>query len=75
MVRRTRPDDLLPEREGVRRSNQAAIQNGTTKGYAAYRVDDSVDTHEAWGLGSYCDYNVDPNIGQDHGLQDPVKPA
>ncbi|MCL7425473.1 discoidin domain-containing protein [Streptomyces sp. YS415] len=55
--------------------NQAAIQNGTTKGYAAYRVDDSVDTHEAWGLGSYCNYNVDPNIRQDHGFKTPVKPG
>ncbi|MFB7087517.1 discoidin domain-containing protein [Streptomyces sp. NPDC056296] len=55
--------------------NQAAIQNGTTKGYAAYRVDDSVDTHEAWGLGSYCNYNVDPNIRQDRGFKAPVKPG
>ncbi|MEU1493340.1 discoidin domain-containing protein [Streptomyces sp. NPDC005775] len=55
--------------------NQAAIQNGTTKGYAAYRVDDSVNTHEAWGLGSYCNYNVDPNIRQDHGFKAPVKPG
>ncbi|GGW03261.1 hypothetical protein GCM10010230_38030 [Streptomyces narbonensis] len=54
--------------------NQAAIQNGSTKGYAAYRVDDSVDTHEAWGLGSYCNYNVDPTIVQDHGFKAPVKP-
>ncbi|MFE6358489.1 discoidin domain-containing protein [Streptomyces sp. NPDC057806] len=55
--------------------NQAAIQNGTTKGYAAYRVDDSVNTHEAWGLGSYCNYNVDPTIRQDHGFKTPVKPG
>ncbi|MGW0563870.1 discoidin domain-containing protein [Streptomyces sp. NPDC003016] len=55
--------------------NQAAIQNGTTKGYAAYRVDDSVNTHEAWGLGSYCNYNVDPTIVQDHGFKAPVKPG
>ncbi|MDX2563227.1 discoidin domain-containing protein [Streptomyces sp. TX20-6-3] len=55
--------------------DQAAIQNGATKGYAAYRVDDSVNTHEAWGLGSYCNYNVDPNIRQDHGFKAPVKPG
>ncbi|MFF3838070.1 discoidin domain-containing protein [Streptomyces sp. NPDC001930] len=55
--------------------NQAAIQNGATKGYAAYRVDDSVNTHEAWGLGSYCNYNVDPSIVQDHGFRAPVKPG
>ncbi|MGW0549569.1 discoidin domain-containing protein [Streptomyces altiplanensis] len=55
--------------------NQAAIQNGSTKGYAAYRVDDSVDVHEGWGMGSYCNYNVDPTIVQDHGFKAPVKPG
>ncbi|MER5488942.1 discoidin domain-containing protein [Streptomyces sp. NPDC002812] len=55
--------------------NQAAIQNGSVKGYAAYKVADSVNTHEGWGLGSYCYYNVDPTIRQDHGFQVPVKPG
>ncbi|MFI6863077.1 discoidin domain-containing protein [Streptomyces sp. NPDC050421] len=55
--------------------NQAAIQNGDIKGYAAYKVDDSVTTHEGWGLGSYCYFNVDPTIRQDHGFQAPVKPG
>ncbi|MFK0046657.1 discoidin domain-containing protein [Streptomyces sp. NPDC090741] len=55
--------------------NQAAIQNGTTKGYAAYKVADSVTVHEGWGLGSYCYYNVDPTIRQDHGFQAPVRPG
>ncbi|WP_328898993.1 discoidin domain-containing protein [Streptomyces sp. NBC_00441] len=53
--------------------NQAAVQNGTIKGYAAYKVDDSVNTHEGWGLGSYCYFNVDPGIRQDHGFEAPVK--
>ncbi|MEU9029749.1 discoidin domain-containing protein [Streptomyces sp. NPDC048383] len=55
--------------------NQAAVQNGATKGYAGYKVADSVNTHEGWGLGSYCYYNVDPTIRQDHGFQAPVKPG
>ncbi|MGW6854983.1 discoidin domain-containing protein [Streptomyces xanthophaeus] len=55
--------------------NQAAIQNGATKGYAAYKVADSVNTHEGWGLGSYCYYNVDPTIRQEHGFRAPVKPG
>ncbi|MFC9817783.1 discoidin domain-containing protein [Streptomyces virginiae] len=55
--------------------NQAAIQNGSIKGYAAYRVADSVEVHEGWGLGSYCYYNVDPTIRQEHGFQVPVKPG
>ncbi|MFC5169366.1 coagulation factor 5/8 type domain-containing protein [Streptomyces mutomycini] len=55
--------------------NQAAIQNGDIKGYAAYKVDDSVTTHEGWGMGSYCYFNVDPTIRQQHGFQAPVKPG
>lgn len=55
--------------------DQAAIQNGSIKGYAAYKVADSVNTHEGWGLGSYCYYNVNPTIRQDHGFQVPVKPG
>ncbi|MYW66978.1 coagulation factor 5/8 type domain-containing protein [Streptomyces sp. SID8379] len=51
--------------------NQAAIQNGDTKGFAAYKVGDSVTTHEGWGLGSYCFYNVDPTIRQGHGFAAP----
>ncbi|MFE2642826.1 coagulation factor 5/8 type domain-containing protein [Streptomyces nigra] len=54
--------------------NQAAIQNGSTKGYAAYRVGDAVTSHEGWGLGSYCYYNVDPTIVQHHGFAAPVSP-
>ncbi|MFD5700909.1 coagulation factor 5/8 type domain-containing protein [Streptomyces lasiicapitis] len=55
--------------------NQAAIQNGNMKGYAAYLVADSVNTHEAWGVGSYCYYNVDPTIVQHHGFAAPTKPG
>lgn len=47
--------------------NQAAVQNGSTKGYAAYKIAGGVTTHEGWGLGSYCSYHVDPTIRQDHG--------
>ncbi|QIQ06333.1 discoidin domain-containing protein [Streptomyces liangshanensis] len=55
--------------------NQAAIQNGSIRGYAAYKVADSVNNHEGWGLGSYCNYTSDPNIIQEHGFQAPVKPG
>ncbi|MGW5122370.1 hypothetical protein ACWEQ8_44250, partial [Streptomyces noursei] len=34
-----------------------AVLDGDVKGYAAYKVADSVTSHEAWGLGSYCFYN------------------
>ncbi|RYJ29872.1 endo-1,4-beta-xylanase A precursor [Streptomyces sp. L-9-10] len=55
--------------------NQAAIQNGSIKGYAAYKVADNVTTHEGWGLGSYCYYNVDPSIRQAHGFAAPAVPG
>ncbi|MDX3409428.1 coagulation factor 5/8 type domain-containing protein, partial [Streptomyces sp. ME02-6977A] len=51
--------------------DQAAIQNGSVKGYAAYRVGDDVTEHEGWGLGSYCYYNVNPSIVQHHGFAAP----
>ncbi|MGW1274959.1 coagulation factor 5/8 type domain-containing protein, partial [Streptomyces sp. NPDC002491] len=54
--------------------NQAAIQNGALKGYAAYKVGDDVTAHEGWGLGSYCFYNVDPTIVQHHGFAAPQAP-
>ena len=44
--------------------NQAAWMNGSTQGYAAYKVADSVTSHEAWGLGSYCYFNVNPSRGR-----------
>jgi hypothetical protein len=55
--------------------NQAAIQNGSVKGYAAYRVGEAVTSHEGWGLGSYCYYNVDPTIVQHHGFAAPNRPG
>ncbi|MGW5784134.1 coagulation factor 5/8 type domain-containing protein [Streptomyces sp. NPDC003757] len=51
--------------------DQAAIQNGPVKGYAAYKVADDVTEHEGWGMGSYCYYNVNPSIVQHHGFAAP----
>ncbi|MFD8844388.1 coagulation factor 5/8 type domain-containing protein [Streptomyces pseudogriseolus] len=55
--------------------DQAAIQNGSIKGYAAYKVGDHVTTHEGWGMGSYCYYNVNPSIVQHHGFAAPNRPG
>jgi hypothetical protein len=52
--------------------NQAAWMQNGIKGYAAYKVSDSVKTHEAWGLGSYCFFNVDPTIHATRGFEVPV---
>ncbi|MFF1381198.1 coagulation factor 5/8 type domain-containing protein [Streptomyces sp. NPDC058308] len=51
--------------------DQAAVQDGKVKGFAAYKVESSVTSHEGWGLGSYCNYTSDPSIRQDHGFAAP----
>ncbi|GAA3801067.1 discoidin domain-containing protein [Sphaerisporangium flaviroseum] len=55
--------------------NQAAWMNGSLQGYAAYKVADSVTTHEAWGVGSYSYFNVDPSIVADRSFEVPQKPG
>ena len=49
--------------------NQAAWTHDGVNGFAAYKVADAVKTHEAWGLGSYCFFNVDPSIHADPRLR------
>jgi hypothetical protein len=55
--------------------NQAAWQHDGILGYAAYKVGDSVTTHEAWGLGSYIFTNVDPSIHASHAFEVPTTPG
>jgi hypothetical protein len=55
--------------------NQAAWQHDGILGWAAYKVADSVKTHEGWGLGSYCFFNVDPTIHASHAFEVPVTPG
>ncbi|MEU6389414.1 coagulation factor 5/8 type domain-containing protein [Streptomyces sp. NPDC046939] len=54
--------------------NQAAWMNGSTKGYAAYKVSDAVTTHEAWGLGSYCFFNANPTVVAERAFEVPNTP-
>jgi hypothetical protein len=51
---------------------QAAWRTGTN-GYAAYKVADSVVNHEAWGMGSYCYFNVNPAIVAARGFEAPTR--
>jgi hypothetical protein len=55
--------------------NQAAWMHDGVNGYAAYKVADSVKTHEAWGMGSYCFFNVGPAIHAAHSFEVPVAPG
>jgi hypothetical protein len=52
--------------------NQSAYMNGSTQGWAAYKVGTSVTTHEAWGVGSYCFFNVNPSVVNAHAFEVPV---
>ena len=53
--------------------NQAAWSSGgSNQGWASYKVADSVTTHEAWGLGSYCFFNVNPSIVVSRAFEVPV---
>ena len=51
---------------------QAEWMSGTTHGFAAYRVDAAVTSHEAWGLGSYCFFNKVPTVVADRAFEAPV---
>jgi hypothetical protein len=55
--------------------NQAAWQHNGVLGWAAYKVADWVKTHEGWGLGSYCFFNVDPTIHASRAFEVPVTPG
>jgi hypothetical protein len=51
--------------------NQAAWMNGSSDGYAAYEVAPGVTSHTAYGLGSYCYFNVNPAVVADHAFEAP----
>ena len=55
--------------------NQAAWMNGSTRGYAAYKVADSVNEHHAWGVGSYCVFTLDQSVVGERAIETPVKPG
>jgi hypothetical protein len=51
--------------------NQAAWMNGGANGYAAYKVNNAVTTHEGWGMGSYCYFNLNPTVNLSHAYEVP----
>jgi hypothetical protein len=55
--------------------DQPAWMTGATNGFASYRVDAAVTSHEAWGLGSYCFFNRNPSVVADHAFDVPVAPG
>ncbi|GAA5023682.1 chitobiase/beta-hexosaminidase C-terminal domain-containing protein [Kitasatospora paranensis] len=45
--------------------------SASVNGYAAYKVGNNVTSHEAWGLGSYCYFNVNPAVANYHAFEVP----
>nr|WP_308217710.1 adenylyl cyclase [Streptantibioticus silvisoli] len=54
---------------------QTAWVHGGTKGYAAYKVADHVTEHHAWGLGSYCFFDLTADIYTDRAYEVPDTPG
>ncbi len=54
--------------------DQASWMSGETKGYASYKVADSVTSHEAWGVGVYC-YFRDAAVKANSSIEAPAVPG
>jgi hypothetical protein len=54
--------------------NQAAYMAGATRGWAAYKVADTVKCHEAIGLGIYANFTADPGIVVESAVEVPRTP-
>jgi hypothetical protein len=52
---------------------QADWTHDGINGFAAYKVDDAVRTHEAWGLGSYSNFISGADIHAAHAFEVPVR--
>src|ERR1700722_11694729 len=52
--------------------NQAAWMNGSSNGYPAIAVASNVTSFGAWGLGSYCYFNVNPAVNSAMAFQSPT---
>jgi hypothetical protein len=55
--------------------DQAAWTHDGVLGFAAYEVASTVKRHEAWGLGAYCFFQVNPSIHASHAFEAPVAPG
>ena len=55
--------------------NQAAWRHKGVLGFASYKVADSVTTHQGYGMGVYCFFNVDPSIHATRAFEVPVTPG
>jgi len=54
---------------------QADWSHGGVNGFAAYKVDDAVTRHEAWGMGAYSNFIAGPDIHATSAFEAPVRPG
>ncbi len=54
--------------------NQEAWMRGDIKGYPGYKVDDTVENHEAWGIGVYCVLR-NRSVAAENGIEAPSHPG
>ena len=54
--------------------NQEAWMRGDVKGYPGYKVDETVNKHEAWGIGVYCVLR-NKSVAAENGIEAPDKPG
>jgi len=54
--------------------DQASYHSGTN-GWASYKVADTVTDHQAWGLGVYCFFRVNPEVKLFHAFEVPEGPG
>lgn len=55
--------------------SQAAYMAGATRGWAAYKVSDHVNDHQATGMGVYANFTADPSIVLESAVEVPRKPG
>jgi hypothetical protein len=55
--------------------DQASWTSGNGDGFAAYKVADTVKTHEAWGLGAYCFFHRNPSVKLARAIEAPEAPG
>ncbi|MFB9903153.1 discoidin domain-containing protein [Allokutzneria oryzae] len=55
--------------------DQQSWASPTGQGWASYKVADHVTTHEAWGVGSYSFFNVNPSVTVSRAFEVPAVPG
>jgi hypothetical protein len=52
--------------------SQSSWMAGTEDGYASYKVADTVTSHHGYGIGIYCNFDVDPSVVLGNAIEVPT---